>query len=99
MLPSSIAYSKPASSAKALNIRWKASAITHRRNRLNTEFHLSKSSGRSREGTTRPGDPEDSLDENPGVRAGATGVTFPARIAGRNLRPDRRGRRRILVQG
>ena len=37
-------------SAKALKILWKASALTHRRNRLNTEFYLPNCSGRSRHG-------------------------------------------------
>lgn len=43
-----IAYSKSASDAISLNMRWKASALTHLRNRLNTLFHLPKSSGNSR---------------------------------------------------
>jgi hypothetical protein len=31
-------------------MRWNASAFTHRWNRLNTEFHLPNSGGRSRHG-------------------------------------------------
>ena len=48
IVPSIIAYSKPESAANSLNMRWKTPALTHRRNRLNTEFHLPNAPGSSR---------------------------------------------------
>ena len=43
-------YSRSGSSDTASNSRWKTSALTQSRNRLNTVFHLPKKVGRSRHG-------------------------------------------------